>query len=344
MPAKSDPSRDTRELTRLRQQNARLSADVDSQDRQLRRLRRQVPVKTVTAPAPLPFQLVDPRRQPKAGSKVLPPLTPPLRMARQMSAAIVAELRAMTIETRAMVKALTSVPDAKEQLSQAMDAPPDGSTVSGKAEQRLDALKARYRQRFATLAEEWSRRMIVDVVAQSSAQLNLGLKDIAERMAIHSTLATPRMRAVVEAATQSSVGLITRIPAKYLDGVQTAVMSAITTGSGLGQLVPYLTQKYKGDARHAHLTALDQIRKVSENVNAARLQSLGVEEYVWVHTGGERYPRKLHMKYSGQTFRYDDPPVIDERTGVKGKPGDAIGCRCRQRAVLNFTRMVESAA
>ena len=83
----------------------------------------------------------------------------------------------------------------------------------------------------------------------------------------------------------------------------------------------------------------------SENVNASRLQSLGVEEYVWIATGGERYPRPLHHhKLNGQTFRYDDPPVIDEKTGVRGKPGDLIGCRCRQRAVLNFTKMAEMAA
>jgi uncharacterized protein with gpF-like domain len=273
-----------------------------------------------------------PLRRPQAGEKILPPLTPPLRTAREMSAAIVAALRAMTLEARALVKSL-----AKPQG--AMDAPPD--TVSGPddAQRRLEVLQARWNQHFANLAEQWSRRMIVDVVAQSTAQLNLGLKDLAERMAIQSTLQTPRMRAIVEAASLSSTSLITRIPQKYLGEVQVAVMSAITTGSGLSELVPYLTKKYKGDARHAHLTALDQIRKVSETVNAERLQSLGVEEYVWIHTGGERYPRKLHMKYSGRTFRYDDPPIIDERTGVKGKPGDAIGCRCRQRAVLNFTKM-----
>jgi Phage Mu protein F like protein len=333
--------RDTRELNRLRAQNARLNADIDAQRRKLKRARlRTVPNKAVETQ---PFELVDPRR--RAGAKVLPPLTPPLLIARQMGAALAAELRQMTIETRAMVKHLAQGPD--DQLSQvqsAMDAPPDGTTVSGQAQHRIDMLKERYRQRFAALAEEWSKRMIGDVVAQSSAQLNLGLKDIAERMAIQSTMATPRMRAVVEASTQSCVALIKRIPEKYLGEVQTQVMSAITTGSGLGELVPYLTKRYKGDARHAHLTALDQIRKVSESVNSARVQALGSEEYVWIHTGGERYPRTLHMSYNGKTFRYDDPPIIDERTGQRGSTGDAIGCRCKKRPIFNFMKMVERAA
>jgi SPP1 gp7 family putative phage head morphogenesis protein len=332
-------SREARELNHLRAQNARLRADVDSQRRQLRRAR-QVPVAKKAVAAPALFQPVDPRRKVQAGTKVLPPLTPPLMVARQMGAALAAEIRSMTIATRALVKALAKGPD--EQLSQvqgAMDAPPDGSTVSGQAEIGIERLKAVYRNRFASLAEIWARRMITDVVAQSSAQLNLGLKDIAELKAIRSTMATPRMRAVVEASTQATVGLITRIPGKYLDGVQTAVMSAITNGSGLNKLVPYLTEKYKGDARHAHLVALDQVRKVSASVNSARIQELGVKTFVWIHTGGERYPRKLHQSYSGKEFRYDDLPVIDERTGERGIPGAAINCRCVARPVLRFNEL-----
>jgi hypothetical protein len=300
-----------------------------------------------------------PLRKPQAGEKVLPPLTPPLLLGRQMGAAVVAMLREMTIETRRLVRELAKGPDAKEQTSQVvdsrdvgaagMDAPDDvygrrrgggGGVISvpTEAQKRLEALQERYRQRFDALADEWSRRMIVGVQAQSTAQLNHGLKDMAERLEIHATVAEPRVRAIVEASTKSCAQLITRIPERYLGEVQVAVMSAITTGAGLDKLVPWLTEKYEGDARHAHLTALDQVRKATENIGAARLQALGSEEYVWIHTGGERYPRKLHQSYSGQTFRYDDPPIIDERTGVRGKPGDAIGCRCRQRAILRFTR------
>lgn len=92
---------DAREINRLRAQNSRLNADADAHRRQLRRMR-QVPVAPKAVAAPTPFELVDPRRKPQAGSKVLPPLTPPLQLARQMGAALVAELRAMTIDVRAL--------------------------------------------------------------------------------------------------------------------------------------------------------------------------------------------------------------------------------------------------
>lgn len=317
------------ELAQLRRDNERLRK-VHLQPAPSRR------AKALSALTALNTAALSPTKLDK-GELILPPLTPPLRLGRQMGAAIAAELRAMAIEARALIRSLCKAPDA------AMDAPPDGSTVSGNAQVRIEALKSKYQQRFDELADIWSKRMIGDVMAQSTAQLMLGLKDLGDRMAIQATMATPRMRAIVQAASQASTQLITRIPEQFLGKVQVRVMSAITTGSGLSDLVPYLTKLYEGDARHAHLTALDQIRKVSENVNSTRLQSLGVEEYDWIHTGGERYPRKLHQRYNGKRFRFDDPPIIDEKTGVRGSTGDAIGCRCRKRAVLNFSKMREVA-
>jgi hypothetical protein len=342
--------RDSRAVAALKRDAARLRsrvAELEHAERRSKRAAVAAAKRERSAPVAVPFQLVDPRRKPRAGERVLPPLTPPLRIGRAMGAAVVAELRELAIETRRLVRELARQPGAKAETSQvAMDAPPadtpyGGRSVPDEAHRKLDALTERYRLRFDALATEWSARMVTAVTAQSTAQLTLGLKDVAERMEIHATMAEPRVRAIVEAAAHASTQLITRIPEQYLGEVQIAVMSAITTGSGLDKLVPYLTEKYEGDARHAHLVALDQVRKVSENVNAARLQALGVEEFVWIHTGGERYPRRLHQSYSGRTFRYDDPPVIDERTGEKGLPGAAINCRCRQRAILRFMRASE---
>ena len=47
------------------------------------------------------------------------------------------------------------------------------------------------------------------------------------------------------------------------------------------------------------------------------MEKIGVREYRWLHTSGSRHPRKLHIQMSGSIFRYDDPPVIDERTGLR---------------------------
>ena len=45
--------------------------------------------------------------------------------------------------------------------------------------------------------------------------------------------------------------------------------------------------------------------------------------------------RELHKQLNGQVFRFDDPPVIDERTGQKCLPAQTYNCRFTFSPVIN---------
>ena len=83
--------------------------------------------------------------------------------------------------------------------------------------------------------------------------------------------------------------------------------------------------------------ARDQTRKAYNNLNAARMRKVGVTEFIWRHSGGGRNPRDLHQNVlNGKKFSLDDLPVIDERTGETGIPGQAINCKCTMEPVVTF--------
>ena len=115
-------------------------------------------------------------------------------------------------------------------------------------------------------------------------------------------------------------------------------MRSITTGNGMKDLVHYLTKKYNGDIKRARLTAADQTRKAYQSINTARLQTLGVKKFVWIHSGGGKEPRPLHVKMSGNEYSFDDPPYIGMMYGneVRGLPGDLPNCRCIYKPIINF--------
>jgi uncharacterized protein with gpF-like domain len=85
------------------------------------------------------------------------------------------------------------------------------------------------------------------------------------------------------------------------------------------------------------MIATDQTKKSFSALSKARMEKIGVQSYRWLHTSGSRHPRKLHIEMSGNVYRYDDPPIIDERTGERGIPGQAINCACRMQPILQFT-------
>ena len=114
-------------------------------------------------------------------------------------------------------------------------------------------------------------------------------------------------------------------------------MRSISTGNGLADLVPFL-QRYKGITnRRARFIASDQTRKSFSNINRLRLEKMGVQKFEWVHSLGGTEPRPLHKDVlNHKIFRIDQPPIIDDKTGERGFPGQLINCKCRMAPIINF--------
>jgi len=95
----------------------------------------------------------------------------------------------------------------------------------------------------------------------------------------------------------------------------------------------------------AELIARDQTLKLYGQIQEERQTQAGIEEYVWSTSLDERvrgnpaglYPKSHgnHWKLEGRTFRWDDPPVVDEKSGRKEHPGGDFQCRCAAIPVLS---------
>lgn len=220
--------------------------------------------------------------------------------------------------------------DTRRELEGAFEAGPlhtamdDG--ITSQARIRINALMEKWNRRFNRLAKKSVRKMIARTLRNSAVTVNMSLKEVGKGLEIDTTATNERLQQVIHASTEEASMLIKRIPQQFLTEVQGQVMRSITSGQGIKDLVPYLTKKYEGDVRWARHVAMDQTRKAYASMNQSRLQAVGCESYIWVHTGGSRYPRKEHIEMSGTEYRWDDPPVIDKRSGEKGHPGTAPFC------------------
>ena len=213
----------------------------------------------------------------------------------------------------------------------------DASTAS-QARIVLNYLLRKWSKRFDELAKSSVDRMISRTFKNSAVTLNMSFKDVSEDFKIDTSFSDARLQEVIKASTQEAANLIKVIPEKFINDVQGQVMRSITTGQGLKDLVPYLTDKYHGNVKRATNTALDQTRKAYQSINTTRLKAFGVKSFIWVHSGGGKVPRQEHIRMSGKEYRFDDPPVIGTMYGseVRGLPGDLPNCRCICKPVINF--------
>lgn len=246
----------------------------------------------------------------------------------------------MTAQTRRELIAFFKTPAAKTFFAMDRRADAMDENVGSQARIITNALQKKFNQLFSKKAKGLATSMVNDADRASSGTLHSSLKELSGGLSLKTSVITGPMKEVMAAQIAENVTLIKSISAKYQDQVQGAVMRSITTGNGLADLVPAIMKYDDMTIRRARFIADDQTKKAMSNLNAERMRKLGVQKYTWIHSGGGREPRELHLSLDSKIFSLDEPPIIQYATGtqpeVRGKPGDLPNCRCVMAPVISF--------
>lgn len=86
--------------------------------------------------------------------------------------------------------------------------------------------------------------------------------------------------------------------------------------------------------RKAAFLARQETKLLVAEYRKNRFKQAGVSRYRWstVIDGRER---ELHRELNGRIFSWDEPPIIDARTGERGNPAEAYNCRCQAIPVID---------
>lgn len=243
------------------------------------------------------------------------------------------ELQKMVAEmTKAYRRELESVFKQYGPADTAMDA-----SLPAQARIILAALQRRFAKLFRDRAPVIADNILNQVDKASATSLHQSLKELSGGLSLKTKTMPPSLAEAMKAAVYENVSLIKSIPQQYHTQIEGDVMRSMQPGANGLQDVYESLRKYEGVTdRRAKTIAYDQVRKATAALNSERAKAAGIKKFEWVHSGGGAEPRKLHLELSGQIFSYDKLPVIDERTGERGLPGQLINCRCVARPIVDF--------
>lgn len=234
---------------------------------------------------------------------------------------------------------------ADEESALAMDSPARFRTgmlavdasLASQARILFNWLNNKYSKLFASRATAMTDRMIDGASNASKHALGESLKKISGGLTIPVPDLPTGLQERITAATAENVGLIKSIQQQYHERISQLVLrSASTGGNGAQEIFERIRHYDNLTEKRAKLIAVDQTRKITTAMNVERARSVGMKRWEWVHSGGGHDPRKLHLRYDGQIFDYDNPPIIDERSGERGFPGQLINCKCVMAPVLEL--------
>jgi SPP1 gp7 family putative phage head morphogenesis protein len=89
----------------------------------------------------------------------------------------------------------------------------------------------------------------------------------------------------------------------------------------------YLKERYAISKRKAEFWARNECAAYTSALKKSEYQKNGFTMFRW-KTNIDGRERELHKKYNDMEFHFDNPPVIDDRTGQTGLPGQTYNCRC----------------
>lgn len=199
----------------------------------------------------------------------------------------------------------------------------------------LNDLKRKYKKVFSEKSKLYADDMIEEANQVNRKSVNLSFSLLSGGLAVKTAKINEGLSEVMKASKIENISLIESIYNQYFTNIEGDVMRAISSGTLTG-LSDELAKRAGITVRRADNIANDQTRKVYNNMNKQRMQSQGLNKYIWRHSAGGQFPRQDHIDMDGEVFSFDDPPVIDKRTGERGIPGQAINCRCFMVPVIEF--------
>ncbi len=127
--------------------------------------------------------------------------------------------------------------------------------------------------------------------------------------------------------TETNAGLIKSIPKEFLDEFKDTVYREYISGSSITDLSKQIRERYGVSKSKSRMLARDQVGKLNAQITQHQQQNVGSNKYKW-KTAGDGRVRNRHKELNNKICSWDDPPVVDKRTGRKAHPGEDYQCRC----------------
>lgn len=259
----------------------------------------------------------------------------PLAIASQYAAELVALLDGLTQEIRAIVHR-----DLRELARVAPLPRADSVRIDGRADEIvrrtiLDITVAIARRSVDRQVAEIAGRHGAAVDASNRAAVSRQFRSV---LGVDFPSGGEHHGAQLDLFRSNNVALVRGLVDEQRRRVEATLLRTARTGARVEEIAADVQRDLGIGASRANLIARDQVLKLNGELTELRHREAGVEEYEWSTSRDERvrgnpaglYPdtRDDHFRLEGTRHLWDDPPVVDTRTGRKAHPGQDYQCRC----------------
>jgi len=215
--------------------------------------------------------------------------------------------------------------------------PPDILGAAIAARTRAEDLSRRIESRLDRLPERLDAALRDMAFPTPSDMIDRELSDDIKSLGIQPTI-TSNIRERLEAEYGGNLDRdIKNWAPEQIERLRDMVERHSMKGFRRDELMQMIAHEWEVSTNKAAFLARNEASLFASALRDARYQEAGIRRYRWSATGGasgDGRTRRLHRKLHGKEFSYSSPPIIDERTGKRGNPGEIWNCRCSMVPLL----------
>lgn len=222
-------------------------------------------------------------------------------------------------------------------------------------EARIKAIRKRIARAFAQIrsaasvtapaaAQGIAKRFATTVERTNRAAMNAQFEAVSS---IQLFGKSPAIDEMLRETIRENATRIVSIPTKQISQVEEVMHAALQRGTRVETLRDQISERFAVSESRASTIARTETSTFNAKVAQARVEDLGVVEYEWSCSNDERVRGRPggtyedssedHWHLNGKVFRYDDPPVVDEKHGIRANPGERPNCRCVAKPRVSST-------
>ena len=123
-----------------------------------------------------------------------------------------------------------------------------------------------------------------------------------------------------------------------IKNLRKAVTKNVKSGIRYEEIIKDIQERYGVSKSKAKFLARQETNLLTTELSMQRAKKAGATHYIWRNViGSSNHPvRASHKALNGKKIAFDNPPVVDQKTGRKAHAGQDFNCRCFQEVIIEF--------
>lgn len=188
---------------------------------------------------------------------------------------------------------------------------------------------------YSNTLEHWANnaagRIITDVSLRDEKTWLIYAQDLSRGM--KDQIRNTDVGAVYQQLLNEQVRLIKSLPLDAAQRIQDLSTRALIEGSRASEISSMIMASGHVAKSRANTIARTEISRAQSIFTQARAENLGSEGYIW-RTSEDEDVRKRHNELNGKFIYWDEPPIVDVKSGRRAHAGCDINCRCYPEPVI----------